>query len=47
MYRGQNVLWLPPEFRPQCSAVARSTVAIGCLSGRVLLFTFADELPWL
>ncbi|KAH8646283.1 hypothetical protein BX600DRAFT_484853 [Xylariales sp. PMI_506] len=36
----ENWLWLPPEYRPTCSAVAVSSVAIGCASGRVLIMTF-------
>src|SRR3954466_8786434 len=34
----ENLLWLPPEYRPLRSAVTASTVAIGCASGRVLIF---------
>ncbi|KAK3937284.1 hypothetical protein QBC46DRAFT_224647, partial [Diplogelasinospora grovesii] len=37
----ENWLWLPPEYRPACSAVAGSTVAIGCASGQFLIITFA------
>ncbi|KAK2038165.1 WD40 repeat-like protein [Colletotrichum somersetense] len=40
-----NLVWLPPEYRSRTSAVAGSTVAIGCASGRVMAFRFiADEL---
>jgi hypothetical protein len=46
MYEGQNALWLPPEFRPQCSAISGLVVALGCASGRVLVFRFAKSLPW-
>jgi len=34
----ENLLWLPSEYRPWTSAVAASTMAIGCVSGRVLIF---------
>jgi WD40 repeat protein len=36
----ENWLWLPLEYRPTCSAVAVSTIAIGCASGRVLIMKF-------
>jgi len=39
----ENWLWLPPGCRPGCSAVAASTIAIGCLSGRVLIMTFPTD----
>ncbi|KAI9655416.1 MAG: hypothetical protein M1829_000652 [Trizodia sp. TS-e1964] len=41
-YKSENFLWLPLEYRPICSAVTGSTVAIGCYSGRVLIFNFMD-----
>ncbi|CAG8237237.1 unnamed protein product [Penicillium salamii] len=43
----QNWLWLPPTYRPVCSAVARSGIAVvlGCQSGRVLIFGFVPEDP--
>ncbi|PKX90474.1 NACHT and WD40 domain protein [Aspergillus novofumigatus IBT 16806] len=40
---GQDFIWLPPEFRPECSAVQGDTVAIGCRSGQVLIFGFAPD----
>jgi WD40 repeat protein len=40
-WNGQNVLWLPSEYRPLCSAVASSTIVIGCPSGRVLIINFS------
>jgi len=40
---GRNLLWLPPEYRPGRSAVAGSTVAVGCVSGRVVFFRFSEE----
>ncbi|KAH6989847.1 hypothetical protein EDB80DRAFT_587431, partial [Ilyonectria destructans] len=44
-YQGQNLLWLPSECRPETSAIAALTVALGCRSGRVLLFRFSGESP--
>ncbi|CAJ0553207.1 Ff.00g117190.m01.CDS01 [Fusarium sp. VM40] len=38
---GEKVLWLPSEYRPKSSAVFKSTVAIGCDSGRVLIMNFS------
>ncbi|KAG4273322.1 hypothetical protein FPRO04_14559 [Fusarium proliferatum] len=37
----KRMLWLPPEYRKQASAVVKSTVAIGCHSGRVLVMKFS------
>ncbi|KAG8664370.1 uncharacterized protein FPOAC1_013708 [Fusarium poae] len=37
----KRVLWLPPEYRSSVSAVEKSTVAIGCRSGRVLVMKFS------
>jgi hypothetical protein len=34
----ENILWLPPEYRPGDAAVYGKTVAIGNESGRVLIF---------
>jgi WD40 repeat protein len=36
----ENLLWLPSEYRPVSLAMTASTIAIGCASGRVLLFGF-------
>ncbi|KAL8364654.1 hypothetical protein RB595_003776 [Gaeumannomyces hyphopodioides] len=41
-WNGERVLWLPHEFRPFSSAAWGSMIAIGCISGRVLLFRFSD-----
>ncbi|KAL6799000.1 WD40-repeat-containing domain protein [Trichoderma sp. SZMC 28013] len=43
-YDGQNVLWLPPEYRPVKSAVSTETLAIGCSSGNVLVLGFSSGL---
>ena len=40
---GQNLLWLPAEFRPGRSAVAGCMVVIGCNSGRVIFIRFNTE----
>jgi len=42
-WRGRNLLWLPAEFRPVCSAVCGSAVVIGCSSGRVIVIGFSPE----
>ena len=42
MCNSKNLLRLPQEYRPVKSAVTASTVAIGCASGRVLIFSFHD-----
>ncbi|KAM6516651.1 hypothetical protein FALCPG4_014829 [Fusarium falciforme] len=43
-YQGRNLLWLPAEYRPVTSAITASTVALGCNSGRVLLFRFTGDV---
>jgi len=44
-YQGENLLWLPPEYRPSSSAISGMAMSIGCPSGRVLIFTFSDSNP--
>ena len=39
----QNVIWLPPEYRPSIFALTSSTMVIGCISGRVLIFDFSNK----
>jgi hypothetical protein len=34
----ENILWLPPEYRPTCTAVHGEVAALGTASGRVLTF---------
>jgi WD40 repeat protein len=41
---GQNVLWLPPEYRPSCFALLERTVCIGCRSARVLVISFSLDV---
>jgi len=42
-WNGQNVLWLPLEYRPLRSAITSSTILIGCQSGRVLTINFLSS----
>ena len=37
MCSGSNVLWIPSEYRPSCSAVSETNVGMGVGSGRVWL----------
>jgi hypothetical protein len=37
-YNLKNLLWLPPEYRPSCSAVSGGLIGIGVGSGEVWLF---------
>ena len=34
-YNSENLVWLPPEYRPSCSAVSGKTIGIGIGTGRV------------
>ncbi len=48
-WNGHNVLLLPLEYRPSCSAVASSAIVIGCRLGRVLTINFSlnkSPLNW-
>ncbi|RKK68447.1 Vegetative incompatibility protein HET-E-1 [Fusarium oxysporum] len=38
---GKEMLWLPPDYRGAKAAIVRSTVAIGCRSGRVSVMKFS------
>ncbi|KAF5604349.1 vegetatible incompatibility het-e-1 [Fusarium pseudocircinatum] len=40
---GENALWLPPNYRPDKSAVLESTMAAGYRSGRVLIMRFSQN----
>ncbi|KAF2171417.1 hypothetical protein M409DRAFT_18533 [Zasmidium cellare ATCC 36951] len=40
---GDDLLWLPPPYRPMASAVRSRTVVIGCGSGQVYVITFKDD----
>ena len=37
-HEGQNVLWLPPDFRPSCTAIYDDLFVIGHRSGKVTFF---------
>lgn len=39
----RKVLWLPPEYRPWCSAINGTTLALGHESGRVSFIGFCDS----
>jgi WD40 repeat protein len=39
-WNSENVLWLPPDYRPTASAVSSSHVFLGCFSGHLLFFNF-------
>ena len=43
MRDSENVLWLPPEFRPVCSAIVKGTLALGNRNGQVLIFVLDEE----
>ena len=38
---GQNLLWLPPDYRAECSAVLNNMVVLGHASGQVTFTEFA------
>jgi WD40 repeat protein len=40
MWNSRNILWLPPDYRPSCSAVCKDTLVLGHASGRVTFMTF-------
>ncbi|KAK4032874.1 WD40-repeat-containing domain protein [Parachaetomium inaequale] len=44
-YRGENILWLPPEYRPRSSAISGTALALGCSSGRVWTVVFSEDDP--
>ncbi|KAJ4305589.1 hypothetical protein N0V90_001120 [Kalmusia sp. IMI 367209] len=41
-HASKNLLWLPSEYRPSCSSVCGSTVAMGVGSGRVWMCSVID-----
>jgi WD40 repeat protein len=43
-WNGNNVLWLPSEYRPIISMVQKQTIVMGCASGRVLLMEFKPDV---
>ncbi|EFQ31727.1 WD domain-containing protein [Colletotrichum graminicola M1.001] len=41
----ENVLWLPPEYRPRCTTVSGSTMAPGCDGGGLIVLGFSEDDP--
>jgi WD40 repeat protein len=39
-YNSENLVWLPSEYRPSCSAVSGKTIGIGVESGKVWMCNF-------
>jgi hypothetical protein len=39
-YNSENLVWLPSEYRPSCSAVSGKTIGIGVGSGKVWICNF-------
>ncbi|KAN0070408.1 vegetative incompatibility protein HET-E-1 [Elaphomyces granulatus] len=37
---GQNLLWLPPDYRAECSAILNNMLVLGCRSGQVIFIKF-------
>ena len=42
-YNSENLVWLPSEYRPSCSAVSRKTIGIGVGSGKVWICHFEAD----
>jgi WD40 repeat protein len=40
MFKSRNILWLPPDYRPSCSAVSGNTVVLGQSSGKLRFLKF-------
>ncbi|KAH0539082.1 hypothetical protein FGG08_004380 [Glutinoglossum americanum] len=43
-YRGENLLWFPPEYRPACQEFRDDLIALGCSSGRVIIIRVYPDL---
>ncbi|KAH7636093.1 hypothetical protein B0T09DRAFT_330487 [Sordaria sp. MPI-SDFR-AT-0083] len=41
---GQNVLWLPPNYRPSSCNVQGRMISIGCASGLVWFIGFSQDI---
>ncbi|KAL5372496.1 hypothetical protein DPSP01_013458 [Paraphaeosphaeria sporulosa] len=39
----QNILWLPTEYRPSCSAISSSSIGLGTGSGKVWVCCFTNK----
>ncbi|KAF2193662.1 WD40 repeat-like protein [Zopfia rhizophila CBS 207.26] len=42
-YNSENIVWLPSEYRPSCSAVSGNTIGIGVGSGKVWIYNFKAD----
>ncbi|KAN0083541.1 WD40-repeat-containing domain protein [Elaphomyces granulatus] len=40
---GRNLFWLPPDYRPECSALLNNMLVLGCRSGQVIFIEFASS----
>ena len=43
-YNSENVVWLPSEYRPSCSAVSGKMIGVGVGSGRVWIYEVQPSL---
>ena len=44
-YNAKALLWLPPEYRPTCTAVHRNLICVGHFSGRItILQLYVDKI---
>ena len=43
-YNSENVVWLPSEYRPSCSAVSGKTIGIGVGSGKVWICNLGSSI---
>jgi WD40 repeat protein len=43
-WNGNNVLWLPREYRPFCSTVKDQTIVLGLASGQVLFIKYKPDV---
>ncbi|KAH8896438.1 vegetative incompatibility protein HET-E-1 [Thozetella sp. PMI_491] len=43
MWDNKEFLWLPPGYRPVCSAIQGSNIVIGCNTGRVLILELSQK----
>lgn len=41
-WKGQNILMLPPDYKPRCLAIGRRTIAIVSIMGIVITLRFSD-----
>ncbi|KAF2176009.1 WD40 repeat-like protein, partial [Zopfia rhizophila CBS 207.26] len=44
-YNSENLVWLPSEYRPACSAVSGKTIAVGVGTGRVWIYNIQLDIP--